>query len=104
MNHSDATIGEVARRIGVTEPTLRYYEELGLFTPARDTGGAATHCMAVHLDDVDAHFAKVSAAGAGIVYGPADMPYGVRECGVRDLEGFLWWSFMQPHQEDESGQ
>lgn len=32
-------IGDVARRTGVTERTLRYYEELGLLAPARDAGG-----------------------------------------------------------------
>ncbi|HET9861736.1 MAG TPA: MerR family transcriptional regulator [Nocardioidaceae bacterium] len=35
----EQTIGEVARRTGVTERTLRYYEVLGLLTPRRDTGG-----------------------------------------------------------------
>ena len=32
-------IGGVARRTGVTERTLRYYEELGLLAPTRDAGG-----------------------------------------------------------------
>jgi DNA-binding transcriptional MerR regulator len=35
----DQTIGEIARRTGVTERTLRYDEEVGLLTPRRDTGG-----------------------------------------------------------------
>ncbi|CCQ17454.1 MerR family transcriptional regulator (fragment), partial [Rhodococcus sp. AW25M09] len=42
MNSSDSTtwgIGDVARRTGVTERTLRYYEELGLLAPDRDGGG-----------------------------------------------------------------
>ena len=33
------TIGEVASRTGLTERTLRYYEELGLLSPERDGGG-----------------------------------------------------------------
>jgi uncharacterized glyoxalase superfamily protein PhnB len=64
-----------------------------LASPARL--GAAAHCMAVDVDDVDAHFIRVRDAGGEIVYAPTDMPYGVREYGVRDSEGGLW-SFMQP--------
>lgn len=70
--------------------------EFGLASPA--TLGAASHCMAVHVEDVDAHHARVAAAGGVIVYPPADMPYGVREYGARDLEGGLW-SFMEELQE-----
>jgi len=66
--------------------------EFGLASPA--TLGAATHCMAVHVDDLDAHFAAVKAAGGDIRKEPTVMPYGVREYGVRDCEGGLW-SFMQ---------
>ena len=35
----DLTIGEVAEQAGVTVRTLRYYEELGLLAPERDSGG-----------------------------------------------------------------
>src|SRR5687768_2043788 len=35
----DLTIGEVADQAGVTVRTLRYYEELGLLAPERDSGG-----------------------------------------------------------------
>ena len=35
----ELTIGEVAARTGVTERTLRYYEELGWLAPDRDPGG-----------------------------------------------------------------
>lgn len=35
----DMTIGDMVRRTGLTERTLRYYEELGLLDPARDSGG-----------------------------------------------------------------
>lgn len=73
----------------------RESDEFGLASPARL--GAATHCMAVHVDDVDAHFERVSAAGGDIVYGPTEMSYGVREYAARDSEGGLW-SFMEPHE------
>ena len=35
----DLTIGDVAEHTGLTQRTLRYYEELGLLDPPRDTGG-----------------------------------------------------------------
>lgn len=67
--------------------------EFGLGSPA--TLGGASHCMAIDVDDVEAHHARVRAAGGDITYEPTDMPYGVREYGARDPEGGLW-SFMQP--------
>jgi DNA-binding transcriptional MerR regulator len=73
-------------------------EEFRLASPA--TLGAATHCMAVHVEDVDAHSERVRAAGGEIVYEPTDMPYGVREYAVRDNEGGLW-SFMQSLPEED---
>lgn len=66
--------------------------EFGLASPAAH--GVATACMAVDVDDVDHHHEHVAAAGGDIVYPPTDMPYGVREYGVRDPEGGLW-SFME---------
>jgi DNA-binding transcriptional MerR regulator/uncharacterized glyoxalase superfamily protein PhnB len=69
--------------------------EFRLASPA--TSGTASHCMAVDVADIAAHFDRTRAAGAEIVYQPTDMPYGVREYGARDLEGGLW-SFMEPHE------
>lgn len=71
----------------------RESEEYHLASPA--TLGAASHCMAVHVDDVDAHYERVRDGGGEIAYQPTDMDYGVREYGARDHEGGLW-SFMQP--------
>jgi MerR family transcriptional regulator, thiopeptide resistance regulator len=62
---------------------------------SRVSTGADTAGVDVIVDDVEAHHAHAKAEGAMIVYPPADMPYGVREYGVRDLEGRLW-SFMAP--------
>jgi predicted enzyme related to lactoylglutathione lyase len=38
-------------------------------------------------DDVDATFERVRAAGAEVLQEPMDMPYGVRDCAVRDPSG-----------------
>ncbi len=51
--------------------------------------------MAVLVDDVDRHAARVRALGATIVAEPTDRPYGYREYSTLDCEGGLW-SFMQP--------
>ena len=69
----------------------------GLLSPV--TSGSASASLAVTVADVDAHHARVAAAGASIAYPPTDMPYGVREYAVRDPEGHLW-SFQQPLEEE----
>jgi uncharacterized glyoxalase superfamily protein PhnB len=61
----------------------------GLSTPRltdTQTGG-----IVVHVADVDAHFARVKAAGADITREPTDEDYGQREYGVRDPEGHSWY-------------
>lgn len=68
-------------------------EAYGLRSPA--AVGAVTASLAVHVDDVDAHHARVRAAEADVVYEPTDMSYGCREYSARDLEGHLW-SFQSP--------
>jgi MerR family transcriptional regulator, thiopeptide resistance regulator len=47
--------------------------------------------LSVRIPDVDAHYARVKAAGARIDSPPTDQPYGLREYGVRDLENHRWW-------------
>lgn len=60
-----------------------------------ESAGATTACMAVMVDDVDAHFRLASSQGASIRYEPVDQPYGYREYGALDSEGHIW-SFMKP--------
>lgn len=87
VHHGEVTAGDGVIWLHRVAP------EFGLDSPKNigmDTGG-----MSVMVNDVDAHHAHVKASGAEIVYGPQDMPYGVREYGVRDLENRLW-SFMTP--------
>jgi len=40
---SELTIGEVAARTGMTQRTLRYYEDLGLLEPPRTRGGRRSY-------------------------------------------------------------
>lgn len=68
-------------------------EEHGLASPA--SLPAATHCMAVLVDDVDEHYRRAVAAGVRIQHPPRPMDYGVREYDAYDSEGGLW-SFMTP--------
>jgi len=51
--------------------------------------------LSVRIPDVDAHYARVKAAGARIEGEPSDQPYGLREYGVRDPEHHRWW-FSSP--------
>lgn len=39
------------------------------------------------VDDVDAEFARIKAAGAEVMQEPADQFYGVRDCAFRDPAG-----------------
>jgi uncharacterized glyoxalase superfamily protein PhnB len=50
----------------------------------------ATMGVYVHVEKVDAHYARAKAACATIVRELADTGYGAREYSVRDLEGNLW--------------
>jgi MerR family transcriptional regulator, thiopeptide resistance regulator len=51
--------------------------------------------LEVIVPDVDAHFARVRAAGARIDREPTDQAYGLREYGARDPENHRWW-FSSP--------
>ena len=49
-----------------------------------------TCCLYLAVDDPDAHHARAAAAGAEIVFGLTDQPYGSREYVARDPEGNVW--------------
>lgn len=42
-----------------------------------------------HAEDLESTFAKLVAAGAEVVQEPADQPWGIRDCAVRDPSGNL---------------
>lgn len=58
------------------------------------TAGAVTVLLFVNVDDVDAHYAQARAAGAEIVSGLEDKPYG-RTYAAKDPEGHQW-HFAKP--------
>jgi uncharacterized glyoxalase superfamily protein PhnB len=51
--------------------------------------GTATPDQSIEVDDIDAAFERVKAAGLRVEYGPRDEPWGVRRFYVRDPFGKL---------------
>ncbi|CAN5125225.1 VOC family protein [soil metagenome] len=55
----------------------------------RDLGGT-TQAVYVAVPDADAVFATAKAAGADIIMGLTDQPYGSRDFICKDPEGHVW--------------
>lgn len=106
-----AMLGWLARVFGFEE-RARYVDADGTVSEAEMLAGHDEIWMAGHgagywdqqgrgpeqlilvwVDDVDAHHARVTAAGVD-AEPPEDKPYGVRTYGVTDPEGYQW-GFMQ---------
>jgi len=71
----------------------------GQMVSPKSIDGRVTQSLCVHLDDVDAHHARVAAAGAKIFRALETNDYGEeyftdRGYGVYDLEGHQWY-FVQ---------
>ena len=67
----------------------RVTDEHGMQTPK--AFDAVHGGMSVFVDDVDAVYARVKAAGGDVRSKPTDQEYGVREFGVHDPEGHRFW-------------
>jgi uncharacterized glyoxalase superfamily protein PhnB len=59
----------------------------GAGTDPFDTGRAVTYLV---VDDPDERHRRAVQAGAEVVHGPVDQPYGSREFAVRDPDGNIW--------------
>lgn len=61
------------------------------FTPA-DVAGAAGQGMLIAfvVEDLDAEFARIAAAGARVVTPPETEPWGERFCQFADPNGLVW--------------
>lgn len=81
--HTELTLGAEVLMLGAAKPDLGWVSPLDL--PARN----ATLYYALD-GDLDAAFARATAAGAVVVRAPYDTSYGTREWSVRDLEGHEW--------------
>lgn len=56
--------------------------------PVRDE--AASHAVMMRVEDVDAHYARATAAGAFTAGAPVSYPYGERQYRAEDLAGHSW--------------
>jgi uncharacterized glyoxalase superfamily protein PhnB len=53
-------------------------------------GAPPSVSLYLYCDDVDAQYARATAAGAKIVQAPQDMFWGDRVCRLNDPDGHLW--------------
>lgn len=83
----DDTIAHAEMRFGNGAIMLGSYTEEQLRADPQPPIG---HGIYVFVEDVDAHFARAQAAGARIVYGPEDTPWGTRRYRCLDPEGYEW--------------
>jgi uncharacterized glyoxalase superfamily protein PhnB len=77
------TFGGGAIMLGTGEPPGRDAGREGELSPT-------AHGVYVVVDDVDAHHEQAVAAGARVVYPPADTEFGTRRYRPLDAEGYEW--------------
>jgi uncharacterized glyoxalase superfamily protein PhnB len=82
--HAQMDVGDGAIMLG---------KQGGPFRAAHDSGTVSQYA-AVHIDNVDEHFARARAAGAIILKEPEVMPFGVKQYTAKDIGGH-WWTFSQ---------
>jgi PhnB protein len=83
--------GDGVVMIGRATPASR--DVHGLYSPRE--GGRSTCMFNVHVDDVDAHYARAVREGARIVMELNDAFYGYRRYEALDTEGHRW-HFAEP--------
>jgi uncharacterized glyoxalase superfamily protein PhnB len=81
----DDTIAHAELQHGTGMVMLGSTKEEGVWQVKPGTGA-----IYVVVDDVDAHCARATEAGAKILQEPTDQEYGSREYVARDPEGNLW--------------
>jgi len=94
----DGTLGHCEMEYG--DSVLMFGSPPGYRNPAH--AGHVSVGIYVHVEDVDAHYARAVAAGAQAQSEPTDQPYGVRSYGALDPEGHQWW-FARSLEEPAAG-
>lgn len=82
VRHAQLRLGTNVVMLGTTRPDESMSSPQAL--------GGSTQGLYVYVDDLDAHFERVRAAGADITAPILDTDFGSREYHVRDLEGHRW--------------
>jgi uncharacterized glyoxalase superfamily protein PhnB len=88
--NDDGKVQHAELRLGSGIVMLGEHYEGGWFGDSPPEAAATSAGIYVRVDDPDAHCERARAAGAEIMRGPEDQPYGAREYSVRDLEGNPW--------------
>ena len=91
IEHAELVFGEAVFMVADLRPGKQPHRR----TPG-EVGGANTQNIMVYVDDVDAHLARASAAGAKISMELATHDYGEeywtdRGYGCIDIGGHHWW-------------
>ncbi|WP_091036924.1 VOC family protein [Microbacterium oxydans] len=73
-------------------PNLIFLETgLGSFRPQEIAGSAGQGTLLVFVvEDIDAEFARIDAAGARVITPPETEPWGERYCQFADPNGIVW--------------
>ena len=80
LAHPDLAVNLTFLRVG-----------LASFRPERIAGPAGQGLLlAFVVDDLDAEFARIAAAGAQVVTPPETEPWGERYCQFQDANGIVW--------------
>ena len=81
ISHAEMDLADGVVMMGCPGPEYRNPKRLG----------HVTQQLYVYVDDVDEHFATAKKAGAEIIAGLQDKPYGDRVYGAEDPEGHHWY-------------
>jgi len=84
--HAELAFGSNLLMLGTAKPDSAFGK---LVKPPSDVG-ATTQAVYIAVPDADVLFAKAKAAGAEIVMGLTDQPYGSRDFICKDPEGQVW--------------